>query len=110
MEPDRPTIDPSATEPPLSATDPPVPSRPPVPPTEPSDRIGSMWVTGTVTRGGDGPCYGLVGDEGAEYALYSGAGRTLEKGARVAVLVSPAAFSVDCGPGVPMRLKDVRPA
>ena len=64
---------------------------------------------GTVTRGGSGPCFGLVTDDGTEYALYHPDGITLAQGARVRVRLGPASQGTDCGPGRPMQLRSAEP-
>lgn len=95
--------------PPLSSTDLPTPSPPGKPPKSPSDRITPGWTSGTVSRGGTGPCYGLVRDDGSELALWSTAGLDLVEGRRVRVRMVPSAARVDCGDGQPMRLLEVEP-
>ncbi len=80
------------------------------PPTKPSDLQGAVWRTGTVTTGGTGPCYAFLTDDGAELALYSEAGLTLTEGEKLSVQVSPASFTAACGPGLLVRLLDVKPA
>ena len=42
-------------------------------------------VAGRVTRGGSGPCYGLITDDGTEYALYSTAGIRLDEGSYIRI-------------------------
>lgn len=95
------------TDPPLSSTTPPTILPPTAPPKDPTDVQGASRRTGTVTVGGNGPCYGFVTDDGAELALYSEAGVTLTEGQTLTVQVSPAAFTADCGPGILMRLLSV---
>ena len=46
-------------------------TRPPEPPKTPSDLVPHDVVAGRVTRGGSGPCYGLVTEDGTEYAMHS---------------------------------------
>lgn len=77
------------------------PSRPPRKPTDPKpgDRLA-----GRVTKGGSGPCYGLVTDDGTQYALHSSAGITLEEGTYVRVVVEPLKLKIYCGPGQHMAL------
>ncbi len=76
--------------------------------TGPSDELTGLWVIGTVTRGGTGPCYGLATDDGRELALYAnGAGSLIEGDrirARVIVPVQPA----DCGSGEAMNLLEIK--
>lgn len=75
--------------------------------TEPTDRVGAYRIVGTVTRGGGGPCYGFAADDGSQLALYSAAGAVLVEGERMSVLVAPAPFRIDCGPGILVRLLGV---
>lgn len=82
---DRPT--------PLSATDLPTLRRPAGPPRKPTDNRPRGVVAGWITRGGCGPCYGLMDENGTEYAVYGpNAGEPQRD------------RSVDCGPGIPMRI------
>nr|WP_296074716.1 hypothetical protein [uncultured Actinoplanes sp.] len=63
-----------------------------------------------MTAGGTGPCYGLVTDDGKQYALHSTAGTTLEKGARLRVRTKPAdARVVSCGAGKQVEMLAVEP-
>jgi hypothetical protein len=67
------------------------------------------WTSGTVTRGGTGPCYELRTDLGALLALWSTAGHDLTEGRRVRVRITPGTSRVDCGDGQPSRLLEVEP-
>lgn len=70
------------------------------PPKEPTDKQPSTgWVAGMVTRGGSGPCYGLIADDGNRYALHSDAGITLKPGDRVKVQLETTPLRIYCGPG-----------
>ena len=64
-------------------------------------------MTGTITRVGDGPCYGMTTDAGRELALYTRADVEFAEGDAVRVRVTAAAFNVDCGSGELMRLLEV---
>jgi hypothetical protein len=78
------------------------------PPREPTDQLPSTgWVAGMVTRGGTGPCYGLIADDGNRYALYSTAGIDLKQGARVKVQLEASPLRIYCGPGDLMAMTDV---
>ena len=89
-----------------SATVAPSPTEPSTPPSEPTDEIKPTEViVGTVNRGGPGPCYGLITDDGVQYALYEDKGRTLTKGIRITVDASPARLRIDCGAGTPVEVK-----
>jgi len=66
-------------------------------------------VVGTVTAGGSGPCYGLVTDNGKQYALHSTAGTTLKKGTRLRVRTKPADARVSCGAGKQVEMLAVEP-
>ena len=93
------------------------PTEPPTkPPTSdsipPSDLLEGLWVLGTVTRGGSGPCYGLRTDDGTELALSGSTAGTLEPGDRIRALVRLPAerHVIDCGPGEPRILMQVKRA
>lgn len=80
------------------------------PPREPTDNLPSTgWVTGMVTRGGTGPCYGLIADDGTRYALYSTDGVELTKGDRVKVKLEPSLLRIYCGPGALMTMLEAEP-
>jgi hypothetical protein len=87
---------------PLSAAPPPAPRRPAAPPRHPTDRRRPDRLAGRITRGGDGPCYGLVTDDGHEYALHGPGLGTVTAGSTVVVTVDPAAPPAACGPGTPV--------
>ena len=89
-----------------------VPSSGPVsgPPKEPTDLIKKTgWVVGTVTTGGSGPCYGLVTDDGTEYALHNADGTQLERGTRVRVRTRTATVRIHCGAGKLVEMTAVEP-
>lgn len=80
------------------------------PPKEPTDQQPSTgWVAGMVTRGGTGPCYGLIADDGQRYALYSTAGTELVQGSRVKVKLETTMLRIYCGPGTLMAMTDAEP-
>jgi hypothetical protein len=80
------------------------------PPKEPTDKQPSTgWVAGMVTRGGKGPCYGLIADDGQRYALYSTAGTELTQGDRVKVQLETSPLRIYCGPGTFMAMTDHEP-
>ena len=84
--------------------------KPSTPPDDPTDRIKpTTSIVGTVTTGGTGPCYGLVTDEGKQYALHSTAGLTLTKGGRVQIKTQPARVRIYCGPGTLLELTAAEP-
>lgn len=102
----------SLGDPGLSTTDLPT-LRPPVaPPSAPTDIVGGVWVLGTVTQGGQGPCVGFVTDDGENLALYGPDTEPLTAGTRVRVLVrSPRDREViDCGAAPVRVLMMVKPA
>ncbi|MDI6100604.1 hypothetical protein QLQ12_18505 [Actinoplanes sp. NEAU-A12] len=77
------------------------------PPKEPTDqKPNTGWVAGMVTRGGKGPCYGLVADDGQKYALYSTTGVELAQGARVKVKLETTMLRIYCGPGALMAMTE----
>jgi hypothetical protein len=73
--------------------------RPPKPPKTPTDLVPHDVIVGKVTRGGSGPCYGLLTVDGDEYALYSAKGIELEEGTTVRVRFEPLKLKIHCGPG-----------
>ena len=59
---------------------------------------------GRVTRGGSGPCYGLVTESGQEYALHSTEGVQLKTGTWVRVRYTTQRARIDCGAGTPVSM------
>ncbi|MBQ0902643.1 hypothetical protein KBX63_11600 [Micromonospora sp. U21] len=92
--------------PPMSRTVPPTLGAPPKPPkpTEPTDRRSTDLIAGHVTRGGSGPCYGLVSEEGVEYAVHGTGAGNLTEGSFVTLRISARSSEVDCGPGIRVRI------
>jgi hypothetical protein len=85
------------------------PSRPAGIPKTPTDITRTAgWVEGTVTRGGSGPCYGMVTFDGVEYAMYSDAGVKLAKGDHIRARLSPAKLRISCGDGTPVSMGTVQ--
>ncbi|MEH0931122.1 hypothetical protein [Micromonospora sp. CPCC 205558] len=74
------------------------------PPREPSDLRKKHLVAGRINRGGDGPCYGLITDDGQQYALHGAGLGTFGVGVVVRVTLGPADPAVDCGPGIPASI------
>ncbi|MCM0675870.1 hypothetical protein NCC78_14400 [Micromonospora phytophila] len=97
------------TGPPLSATRPPTMGPPTVGPDKPSDLRRANVLTGRITRGGSGPCYGLVTDDGREYALHGVDKGTFVTGTWVKVTTGPADAATDCGPGTPAGIVKISP-
>ena len=84
--------------------------RPSNPPKGPTDTIKkTTWVVGTVTTGGNGPCYGLTTDDGVAYALHSTGGTTLTKGARMKVNTAVSRLKINCGPGKLVEMVAAQP-
>ncbi|MGV9210805.1 hypothetical protein ACTFTM_02975 [Micromonospora sp. RB23] len=84
--------------------------RPPTgPPRKPTDARRANALAGRINRGGDGPCYGLVTDDGRQYALHGTGKGTFAVGTTVRVTIGPADPAVDCGPGIPATIVDIRP-
>jgi hypothetical protein len=98
----------SSDGPPMSSTDLPTLRPPSGPPRTPSDQVPVGWLTGTVTAGGTGPCYGLETDDGAQYAVYGDQGWTLRRGERVRVRVEPLRLKIYCGPGTHVSMLELR--
>ncbi|MFI7577407.1 hypothetical protein [Micromonospora sp. NPDC049497] len=97
------------TGPSLSPTRPPTPGPPTAPPSKPTDLRRVDALAGRITRGGDGPCYGLVTDDGREYALHGTGKGTFATGTWVRVTIGPADPAVDCGPGTPATIVKIAP-
>ncbi|AEV81368.1 hypothetical protein ACWT_0356 [Actinoplanes sp. SE50] len=85
-------------------------TRPVKPPRDPTDtKPNTGWLTGVVSRGGSGPCYGFTSDDGAAFALYNGDGLTLTEGARVQVKLESTLLKIYCGPGDLMAVTAAAP-
>jgi len=85
---------------PSRTTRPPTPRGGSKPPKTPTDIVRtSGWIEGIVTRGGDGPCYGMIAFDGVEYALYTDDGDRLEKEDHIRVRVTPNRLRIQCGAG-----------
>ncbi|MEU7920186.1 hypothetical protein [Micromonospora zamorensis] len=101
--PAQPAAPPSrAFTPPLSRTLPPsigIPSKPPKP-TPPTDLRDSGLIAGHITRGGSGPCYGLVAEDGRAYALHGPGAGNLTEGSFVTLRIVSRSSDIDCGPGI----------
>jgi hypothetical protein len=82
-----------------SATDLPTMRPPKGPPKTPTDNLPRDRIAGRITKGGSGPCYGLVTDDGQEYALHSTAGLELEEGTYVRARIATLRLKIYCGPG-----------
>lgn len=104
-----PTSPSGRSRPPLSATRPPTLGPPTAPPRWPSDLRKANVLAGRITRGGAGPCYGLVTDDGREYALHGPDRGTFATGAWVRVTVGPADPTANCGPGTPASIVKIDP-
>lgn len=78
--------------------------RPRLPKTPTDDIPAPGWTEGTVTRGGTGPCYGLVTFDGVAYAMYSAEGVNLAKGDHIRAELTPAKLRIDCGEGIPVAM------
>ncbi|MGN9774702.1 hypothetical protein ACTMS0_02795 [Micromonospora sp. H33] len=97
------------SDPSLSPTTPPTMGRPTAPPKLPTDPYRANVLVGRITRGGDGPCYGLTTDDGREYALHGAGMGTFVTGTWVRVTIGPSAPGVDCGTGVPATIVKISP-
>ena len=83
----------------------PAPTKPAGIPKTPTDIVRSPgWTEGTITRGGSGPCYGLVTFDGVAYAMYSTEGVKLAKGDHIRAELTPAKLRIDCGDGIPVGM------
>ncbi|RKN48404.1 hypothetical protein [Micromonospora endolithica] len=97
------------TGPSLSPTRPPTPGPPTALPSRPTDLRRVNALAGRITRGGDGPCYGLVTDDGREYALHGVGKGSFATGTWVQVTIGPADPAADCGSGTPATLVKIAP-
>ncbi len=75
------------------------PGGPPGRESRPLNDLRPGWVVGTVTRGGSGPCYGLKGEDGEDYAVYSAKSHKLTKGQRIRTKLTPGPTPKSCGSG-----------
>ena len=83
----------------------PAPSKPAGIPKTPTDIVRSPgWIEGTITRGGSGPCYGLVTFDGVAYAVYSDQGVELTRGDHIKAELTPAKLRINCGAGIPVSM------
>ncbi|MFI7539678.1 hypothetical protein [Actinoplanes sp. NPDC049599] len=99
------TVAPAPSGPYNSVPTGPAPSKPAGIPKTPTDNIPSPgWIEGTITRGGGGPCYGLVTFDGVAYAMYSVEGIKLAKGDHIRAELTPAKLRIDCGEGIPVAM------
>ncbi|WBB65408.1 hypothetical protein [Micromonospora sp. WMMD812] len=94
----------SPARPPMSATELPTLRPPVVKPSPPTDLRPAGLVSGHITRGGRGPCYGLVAEDGTEYALHGPDAGELRAGTFVTLRLTPTRVRIDCGPGIPMTI------
>ncbi|WP_319459753.1 hypothetical protein [Micromonospora sp. RTP1Z1] len=97
------------TSPPLSSTDLPTLRPPSGPPEHPTDLRRADVFAGRISRGGSGPCYGLVTDDGHEYALHGENLGTWGTGTWVRVTIGPPTSNADCGPGIRADLIKINP-
>ncbi|MEU4238882.1 hypothetical protein [Actinoplanes sp. NPDC026619] len=84
------------------------PSHPANLPTRNAAALQNAWITATVTRGGNGPCYTLTTSAGVTYSAYSTQGIQLADGAHVRARITPGTTPLNCGSGRPARLERVQ--
>jgi hypothetical protein len=85
------------------------PSKPAGIPKTPTDIVHTAGlVEGTVTRGGTGPCYGLVTFDGVAYAMYSDSGVKLVEGDHIRARLTPAKLRIFCGEGIAVSMGAVQ--
>jgi hypothetical protein len=75
------------------------PGGPPGRESRPLNDLRPSWVVGVVTRGGSGPCYGLKGEDGVDYAVYSAKSQKLTKGQRIRTKLTAGPTPQSCGSG-----------
>ncbi|MDG4821584.1 hypothetical protein O7635_06910 [Asanoa sp. WMMD1127] len=73
---------------------------PKVGPSTPSDYIPGDKIAGRVVKGGTGPCYALVTDDGRRYALWSDRGLRLDEGTYITAVVEELKVKISCGEGI----------
>jgi hypothetical protein len=88
--------------PPLSSTRLPT-MKPAKPPKTPTDLVPTDLIVGVVTRGGSGPCYGIIDQDGTEFAVHSTAGLSFREGTTVRVRFQQPTQTIDCGTGRPIE-------
>jgi hypothetical protein len=71
--------------------------------------VPTGWITGQITRDGEGPCYGFTADDGTAYAVHSDDARPLKTGDKVKVQVTPSLLRMSCGDGIQVRLEALEP-
>ena len=99
------TVPPAPGTPASSVPTGPAPSKPAGIPKTPTDIVRSPgWIEGTITRGGTGPCYGLVTFDGVTYAMHSDKGTELAEGDHIRAALTPAKLRISCGPGIPVSM------
>ncbi|WP_146605848.1 hypothetical protein [Micromonospora craterilacus] len=94
---------------PLSPSTPPLIGTPTAPPSQPTELRKTNVLAGRLSRGGSGPCYTLVTDDGREYALHGTGLGTFVTGTWVRVTTGPPVAGVDCGPGIPASILKISP-
>ncbi|WP_433530940.1 hypothetical protein ACQPYA_02045 [Micromonospora sp. CA-263727] len=105
-----------AAQPPADRTGVPVPpatppliGAPTAPPSQPTELRRTNVLAGRLSRGGNGPCYTLVTDDGREYALHGTGLGTFVTGTWVRVTTGPPVAEMDCGPGIPASIRKMSP-
>jgi hypothetical protein len=102
-------VDPVPSGPYNSVPTGPAPSKPAGIPKTPTDLLPSPgWIEGTVTRGGTGPCYGLMTFDGVAYAMHSTEGIQLTKGEHIRAELIPAKLRISCGEGITVTLGELQ--
>jgi hypothetical protein len=102
-------VDPVPSGPYNSVPTGPAPSKPAGIPKTPTDLLPSPgWIEGTVTRGGTGPCYGLMTFDGVAYAMHSIEGVKLTKGEHIRAELTPAKLRISCGEGITVTLGELQ--
>jgi uncharacterized protein YceK len=74
-----------------------------------TEAVPAGWITGTITLGGEGPCYGLKADDGTAYAMHSDNPRPLKTGDKVKVQVTASLLRMSCGDGTQVQIKALEP-
>jgi hypothetical protein len=97
------TTSPPASPAPIASTE-----NAPAPATS-TDAVPAGWITGTITRDGEGPCYGLKADDGTAYAMHSDNPQKVRTGDKVKVQVTPSLLRMSCGDGTQVQIKALEP-
>jgi hypothetical protein len=78
-------------------------------PTTSTAAVPAGWITGRITKSGEGPCYGLKADDGTAYAMHSDDPQKVKTGDKVRVQVTASLLRMSCGDGTQVKIKTLEP-